>query len=195
MSDWENITPLPEPVAIRLVQGYLEERKLNGKKIPENNDGQGNKTPDLQIMIGDEPLALAEIKTPELTLDPIFKMYLWKTTFYKIRKFVHKAYKQFDKFDISHNLPRVLFFTSNHPQLNWTNLVHSVTGVVGYGNTIIRDFRDLSFLSDSDVELNQVDAIVWLQVNYITPSVFQHFEYYNQTSKYSDKLKRYLTIK
>lgn len=193
MNDWQNINPLTESIAISLVRDHLATIKLVGQKIPENNNGQGNKTPDLLILNNNTTIALGEVKTPELTLDPIIKMYLWRTTFYKIRKFVHKAYKQFEIFDKSHKLPRILFFTSNHPQLNWTSLVHNITGVVGFDSTLIKDFRDLTFLSDSNKELNQIDAIVWLQINYIKPEVFQHFEYYNETSKHASQLKQHLS--
>ncbi len=192
MNDWQNIEPLPEPIAIDLVIDYLAGRELVASTIPRDNTRQGNKTPDLQISFENSSFAIGEVKTPELTLDPIFKMYLWKTTFYKIRKFVHKAYTQFEAFDKSHTMPRILFFTSNHPQLNWTNLIHSINGVVSYGETTIRDFRDLNFLSDSNEELNQIDAIIWLQINYVKPAVFQHFEYFNHLSPFRDKLKQYL---
>lgn len=183
--DWKDITPLKEHEAIEVVCKYLSNSGFSPSRINHKNLPSGVKSPDLAVSNKGELQFYCEIKTPELKLHPITGMYHWDTTFYKLRRFIHSAVKQFGDVDPDHLYPRVVAFTSNHPQLNWTNFHHNVIGAVSYGDTIIKDFRGKSFVADSNKDLLAIDLFLWFQVNYINRAdVYQLFRYHNVDSKH-----------
>ncbi|MFZ5365708.1 MAG: hypothetical protein ACOZBZ_00260 [Patescibacteria group bacterium] len=129
-----------------------------------------------------------EVKTPEHKLNPVTRMYHWDTTFYKLRRFLHTAKKQFEDYDSGHEHSWVVAFTSNHPQLNWTNFVHNVIGAVAYNGKVIRDFRQRTFLKDSNKDLLSLEMILWLQVSYTDKRIYQMKNFINKDSKLIGKV-------
>ncbi len=183
--DWKDITPLKEHEAIDIIQKYLNTSGFSPSRINHKNLPDGVKSPDLAISNNGELQFYCEVKTPELKLHPVTGMYHWDTTFYKLRRFIHGSVKQFKDVDPDHLYPRVVAFTSNHPQLNWTSFCHNVMGKVSYGETVIKNFRDKSFVSDSDKDLLEIDLFLWFQVNYINRTdVYQLYRYLNVDSKH-----------
>lgn len=183
--DWKDITPLKEHEAIEIVCKYLSDSGFSPSRINHKNLPNGVKSPDLAVSNKGELQFYCEIKTPELKQHPITGMYHWDTTFYKLRRFIHSAVKQFKDVDPDHLYPRIVAFTSDHPQLNWTSFYHNVIGAVSYGDTVIKDFRDKSFVADSNKDLLAIDLFLWFQVNYINRTdVYQLFRYCNADSKH-----------
>lgn len=182
--EWKDIKPLKEHEAIGIVNTYLEKNGLTVHRIDTKKLDNGKKAPDLSVSKKSELLFYCEVKTPELKLNPDTNMYHWDTTFYKLRKFIHKAVKQFNDFDPKHESLWVLAFTSNHPQLNWTNFVHNIFGAVSFNGNVIRDFRNKSFLLDSNKDMLSIDLFLWFQINYINrSSIVQLKRFVNQDSK------------
>jgi hypothetical protein len=58
-------------------------------------------------------------------------------------------------------------------------------GQVSYGETVIKNFRDKSFVTDSDKDLLEIDLFLWFQVNYINrKDAYQLYRYLNVDSKH-----------
>lgn len=181
--DWKDIKPLTEFEARLIVKNYFEKHGFSCKEIDTKNLPSGKKSPDF-IVSRDNKLAFyCEVKTPEHKLNPATNMYHWDTTFYKLRRFLHTARKQFEDYDSKHKYPWVVVFTSNHPQLNWTNFTHNVIGAVAYNGTVIKDFRDKSFLQDSNKDLLSIEMIIWFQVSYTNKLIYQMRHFVNKQSQ------------
>lgn len=178
--DWKDIKPLKESQALLLVKEYIDSKGLSCKRIEVSD----KKSPDFEILQNEVVKAYCEVKTPEHNLNPLTNMYHWDTTFYKLRRFLHTAVKQFKSYDPNHEVPWMVTFTSNHPQLNWTNFMHNVIGAVQYNGQVLKDFRQEKFIKDSDKDLLSIDLIVWTQVNYITPKIFEIKFFINNDSSH-----------
>lgn len=187
--DWKDIKPLTEYEAISIVKSYFEKNSLVVERIDPKNLSSGKKAPDLSISKDNELIFFCEVKTPELKINPVTNMYHWDTTFYKLRRFIHTAVKQFKDIDPEHKYPWVVAFTSDHPQLNWTNFTHNVLGAVVYGGDVLRDFRDKAFVADSNKDLLSIDLFLWFQINYINrTNIVQLKRFINKDSKLLSKV-------
>jgi hypothetical protein len=188
--EWKDIKPLTEAEARRIVKDYLTSRGYVVNEIDTKTVPEGKKSPDLVIKEGNETLAYCEIKTPAHNLNPQTRMYHWDTTFYKLRRFLHTAKKQFSDYDPDHKKPWIIIFTSNHPQLNWTNFTHNVIGAVAYNRQVIKDYRGKGFVADSNKDLLSIDMIIWFQVNYLNrEDVYQVKFFINKDRAYLELMK------
>jgi len=165
--EWKDIKPLKENEAREIVKEYLLNHRLSLGEINPDNLPEGKKSPDFVIKEDDKVVGYCEVKTPAHNLNPITQLYQWDTTFYKLRRFLHTAKKQFGDYDPRHKKPWVIIFTSNHPQLNWKSFTDNIIGAVAFNGQVLRDFRNKKFLADSDRDLLSIDMVVWFQVNYI----------------------------
>lgn len=187
--DWKDIKPLRESEAKSIVKDYLIERGYQVEEIDPKEVPEGIKSPDFEVKWDKQTAFLCEIKTPSHNLDPIFKMYKWDTVFYKLRRFIRTASKQFSDFDPEHNTPWVIVFTSNHPQLNWTSFTHNVIGAVAFNGQVIRDYRDKQFVGQSNNDLLKIDMIIWFQVNYLNrKEVYQVKFFINKDNRFVEKM-------
>jgi hypothetical protein len=193
--DWADIKHLTENEALQIVKDYFSKHGFSCDYIDTTKVAASKKSPDFEVSKGGQMVFYCEVKTPEHKLNPVTKMYHWDTTFYKLRRFLHTAVKQFQDFDPDHKYPHIVAFTSNHPQLNWTNFRHNVMGAVAYNGDVIRDFRNVPFVKDSNKDLLSIDMILWFQVNYLNKTPFQtkHFvnidlPLFNQTNEISNSL-------
>ena len=165
--EWKDIKPLRESEARLIVKKYFIKHGFQVEEIDPSTLKEGKKSPDLIIKKNNKSVCYCEIKTPSLNLNPVTGLYQWNTIFYKLRRFIHTAYKQFFSFDPKHKEPWVIVFTSNHPQLNWTSFTNNVIGAVVFNGKVLKDFRSEKFLPKSNEELLSIDMIVWLQVSYL----------------------------
>lgn len=171
--DWKDIKSLTEPEARLTVRKYFESLGYKCKEIDVKNLPLGKQSPDFEVWKDKDLAFLCEIKTPEHRLDPIFNVYKWDTTFYKIKKLIHKAVKQFKDYDPNHKYLSVIAFTSNHPQLDWSKFIHTVKTAVIYNGQVIRDLNALSKLNKWDQDLSYIDIVLWFQVNYLNSTAFK----------------------
>lgn len=186
----KDIKPLSESEARKIVKDYLISRGCAVDEIDTKTISEGKKSPDLVIKEGNKILAYCEIKTPAHNLNPQAGMYLWDTIFYKLRRFLHTAKKQFSDYDPDHEKPWIIIFTSNHPQLNWTNFAHNVIGAVAYNGQVIKDYRGKKFVADSNKDLLSIDMIIWFQVNYLDRNdVYQVKFFINKDRAYLELMK------
>lgn len=189
--EWKDIKPLSEKEAREIVKNYLLSHGFVVDEIKPDDLPIGKKSPDFIIKEGGDITGYCEIKTPAFILNPITNLYQWDTTFYKLRRFLHTAKKQFDDYDPQHEKPWVIVFTSNHPQLNWTSFTHNVIGAVAFNGKVIRDFRDKKFLPESNKDLLSIDMIVWFQINYLDRrKVYQVKFFINKDRPLIDKVEK-----
>jgi hypothetical protein len=165
--EWKDIKSLSEKEARKIVKNYLLNHGFGVDEINPDDLPEGKKSPDFVIKEGNDIKGYCEIKTPAHNLNQLTQLYQWDTTFYKLRRFLHTAKKQFNDYDPQHEKPWVVVFTSIHPQLNWESFTNNVIGAVAFNGQVIRDFRDKKFLAESNQDLLSIDMIVWFQVNYI----------------------------
>lgn len=166
--DWKDITPLTEYEAKEVVKKYLARGGFTANEIDTKNQPEGLNIPDLEVSEGSRIASYGEVKTPNHILNPVTGMYMWNTTINKLRALSKKAIKQLETYEPSYEHPRVIVFTSDHPQLNWTNCVHHIQGAVSYNKEIVKDFRNRETGWDLANDLRKIEMIIWLQVNYLT---------------------------
>lgn len=188
--DWSKIKSLTEFEARSIVKDYFKKHGFTCKEIVTKGLPPGKKSPDFIVSENNRLLFYCEVKTPEHKLNPATNMYHWDTIFYKLRRFLHTAKKQFEDYDSGHKHPWVVAFTSNHPQLNWTNFVHNIIGAVAYDGKVIRDFRQKSFLKDSNKDLLSLEIILWFQVSYTDKRIYQMKHFVNRQSKLFNEAKK-----
>lgn len=134
--------------------------RLSAKALPV-----GIKCPDFQVLLNDGTSFYCEVKSPLLQANEITEMFHWTTSVTKLRDLMHKAAEQFSDEDPKHESPWVLIFTSDHMQLNWSNLTHAYTGRVYYGDKTIVDLTHLKRVQETVRDVEQIDLFVWLQMN------------------------------
>lgn len=174
---------LSEDNVKKILNDFLAERSYRLTAIPEIT----TKTPDSYIE-GHSEKYLCEIKSPELLLDIETQLYKFKTTHRKILDFIHTAVKQFDALSPSHDLPRVLVFTSVSPQLNWKSFTDAIQGgVVDQQGKVLPDFSMTPVYKNSLPLLADIDLYVWYQIG--SDTVHQASYFLNDNSKYLDTCK------
>lgn len=197
--DWSKIKPLEEPEAFKLVSGYFQNHALYCKKIDPTLLPEGQQSPDFLVLQKSGALqAYCEVKSPQHRLNEITQMYHWDTLFNKLRNFLGTASNQFIDQDPSHLVPRIVAFTSNHPQLNWTSFVHNINGAVSFNGEILKDFRSRPYIQDSNRKISAIDLVIWMQISHDCPNpeVYQMAFFintqsplYNQTVAIAEILK------
>lgn len=189
--DWKDIKPLTETEAINIVSRYFLKHGYDTQRINPNFISEGKKSPDIVGTREKEKVFLCEVKTPSHIFNQEMGMYMWNTAFNKLRNRIHKATKQFTDFDEDHAIPRIVAFTSNHPQLNWTHLQHNILGAVKLGDSILQDFSDRKFVMDTKNDLKVIDIFLWFQVNYIDRnSIVELAIYQNVDSHLCDSIEK-----
>ena len=149
---------------ISLVEEFLSQfdlyvERLSPKKYPNR------KIPDFKITNNDGTSIFCEVKSLQLNLDPKLKCYKHVTTMGKISQHIHGSVKQFNSFNLNHNVPNTLIWTSDHFQLNYSNLIASLTGMLSDGKNIYRNFNDLDFCGRIKNDFKIIDLHIWLQIN------------------------------
>lgn len=178
--DWSKIKPLKEPEALSIVKEYIENHGYTMKRIDISKLSAGKKAPDYEALKESKPIFLCEVKTPGHIINQITKMYHWDTTFNKLRNHIHTASKQFDDFDKDHSCPRILAFTSNHPQLNWTSLQQNILSEVRFGERLLRDYKGKTFVIDTNKDIQSIDIFLWMQINRLNKKIYELAIYVNQ---------------
>lgn len=189
--NWKDIQPLTESEALKIVLDYFSNHNLNSKRIETLGIPEGQRSPDIVGVQGRKNTFICEVKTPSHIFNEEKGLYVWSTTFNKLRSRIHTAIKQFSDFDKHHTIPRIVAFTSNHPQLNWTHLQHNILGAVKYGNKILQDFNSKTFVVDTNNDIQAVDIFLWFQINYLNRnSIVELAIYQNTNSKLHSDLER-----
>ena len=175
--DWANIKPLTENEALEIVSSYFSNHGFVPNRIETTELPNGQKAPDFFAHKKNYQF-LCEVKSPALILDKTTGLYKWDTTFNKIRSHIHKAAKQFKSYDPQGKYPRVLVFTSNHPQLNWTSMVHNILGAVKFKDQGIRDYNDKNYVKDTKADLEYIGIFIWMQINYVDRKKIVELSFY-----------------
>ncbi|MHA1304177.1 MAG: hypothetical protein ACTSPI_10795 [Candidatus Heimdallarchaeaceae archaeon] len=176
---------MDEKTSIKIVSAFLRNHGYDPKRLKANKVS-GQKTPDFEVYKNGSPHFLCELKTLTLIPNPVTNMFHWNTTVSKIREHISKGYKQLSHYDKKHDLPWIMFFVSTHFQLNWTNMVHGLRGVVGFNGEVIKDLTDQRFIQATDSEVKQIDAFIWSQVNAEKKRVYQLVHFVNANSSLLD---------
>lgn len=179
---------MTEPIALEILEEYFKKHKYNPKRLDPNDFDPGTKVPDFEIKEGGKVQFLCELKSPNLHINKQTGLFQWTTTVSKLRDMLHKAVKQFNDCDPDHTLPRMLVFTSDHMQLNWTSLTHTLNGVVGFRQTMIKDLRNTGFIKRTNSDLEKIDFIVWCQTNSKDKRIYQYVPFINNDSKHFEKV-------
>jgi hypothetical protein len=165
-----------------ILSEHLNSRGYNYTDIPEDDV----KRPD-GLIERNEKGYVCELKSPVLILDIETQLYKFKTTHRKILDFVHTASKQFESFDSSHDKPRVMVFTSIHPQLNWKSFTDAIQGgVVGQDGKLLPDFSNTLFYQSALPRLSGIDLYIWYQVSVGKGKFHQASYFLNEDSKHKD---------
>lgn len=150
-----------EKESLNLVKEYFESKNLGIEKIKEDR----SETPDFIFKGKSKNNLIIEVKSPLMIKDPETGMYVYKRTLPRLRRHIKKAYKQFFAFDKKHKNIWVLVFTSTHFQQNWHTLAQCLQGYVGNPNNLVKDLRKHEAITDTNDNIKQIDAFLWLQIN------------------------------
>lgn len=163
---------------------FLKQRGYTYSPIKEGV----SKTPEGYI-IGSDGKYLCEVKSPELKFDHDAAPfgYKFKTAHRKILDFIHTAIKQLESQDAKHELPRILIYTSSHPQLHWKSFTDAIQGgVIDQKGKRLPDFSSTPVYRSTVPLLSEIDLYIWLQFNperkafhqasYFLNSASPHFE-------------------
>ncbi|NDD84383.1 hypothetical protein EBZ38_08955 [bacterium] len=173
---------LPESAIKNLFKKYLEDRDYDFTPIPEDI----RPTPDNYIE-GKDRKYICEIKSPELKLDLETQVYKYKTTHRKILDFIHTAVKQFNSLNTTHDIPRVLVFTSISMQLNWKSFTDAIQGgVIDQKGARSPDLSKTQVYTNTLPLLSEVDLYIWLQVSKSGDKFYQASYIINEKSKHID---------
>ncbi len=179
---------MTEPEILTIVKSYFIGHNLTVERIVESSV----KSPDLKVFINSDEFFFCEIKSPLLFPNSETFMFHWTTSVSKLREFIHKSVKQFMSVDPTHKQPWVLVFTSDHMQMNWTSLEHSLSGIVGYGKTVIKDLRNQRYVIDTEKDVSEIDLFCWIQINNLSNKIGQM---YLKTNKYAKHQKKVESIR
>lgn len=179
---------MEEKDIISIVENYLRNHGYLPKRLTPNLIF-GQKTPDFEVFEDNKLSYLTEVKTGILLPNPVTNMFHWNTTISKIREHTSKAHKQFADYDKNHHFPWLLFFTSSHFQLNWSNMLDSLRGSVVRGGKVINDLRSQRFVRNTEKEVKEIDLYVWLQVNGNDKRIYQFVNFVNTNSNFIGQVK------
>lgn len=172
-----------ESDVIGILIKFLEERNCTYMSIQAGKA----KTPEGHIHY-DGRQYLCEVKSPELKFDHSVAPFGYKfaTAHRKILNFIHTAIKQFDSEDAEHTLPRVLIYTSAHPQLHWKSFLDAIHGgVIDQKGERSPDFSKTLVYKSTLPLLSSIDLYVWFQVSGTGNTFYQVSYFVNQESKFS----------
>ncbi len=113
---------------------------------------------------------------------------MWKNVYNRLQSGLTKARKQFESFDKSHDLLRVVVFTSNHPQLNFNSCKNNILGIVQLGEELIQDYREKPEFKYTEKDRRSIDIILWAQINRYTKEIFETEYFVNMESKHINKM-------
>lgn len=125
------------------------------------------------------------MESKSLSHEPTYKdgvAYNWATSYNRIRSAVKKASEQFISYDPSFQKARVLVISSTHFQLNFKHFESYRDKAVIYGNEMIRDFNQKGSSRIQQEYLNNIDLVLWLQVNNIDRKTIYQIRPYIFTS-------------
>ena len=152
-----------EADVIDILVKFLEERGYRYTPIKEG----ATKTPEAYIE-GFDKKYLCEVKSPELKFDHSATPFGYKfaTAHRKILDFIHTAIKQFDSQDPEHQLPRILIYTSAHPQLHWKSFTDAIQGgVIDQKGDRLPDFSKTPIYKSTLPLVSNIDLYIWFQVS------------------------------
>ncbi len=178
--------------AEELINDYLIRHNFTTTRFNTKKLG-GLKSPDFKVYLNKELYFYCEVKNPMLLVNDITKMFHWTTSISKIRRFIHKAVQQLNDVDNHHNFPWIIIFTSSHFQLNWSNFSDSYLGYVARNGKMIRDLRHEKYVSNTNRDVNTVDAYIWCQVNSKNKIIYQLVPFINAGSRLKVKVEKIIT--
>ncbi len=175
---------MKESIALDIVQKYLTDHGYLYKRLKPEQFPVGTKVPDFEVLIDGRKQFYCELKSPELHPHPVTNMFHWSTTMSKLRDFMHTAVKQFVSVDPHHMIPWVLLFTSDHMLLNWTNMKDAINGKTQRGDTLLNDFSTSRFVTNTQSDMQNIDLIIWCQINSEDKRIYQYVPFFNHDSEF-----------
>lgn len=168
------------------LERFLLDRDYSYEHIPESKD----QSPDGYIE-GYGHKYLCELKSPVLMFDHNAAPFGYKfsTTHRKILAAIHQAKSQFDALDSGHSLPRILVYTSAHPQLDYHNFISAVRGYeAAQDGTITTDLRNTNVFKNTQPIVEDIDLYIWLRIT--SKSALRVSYFCNTASLHKDKTDR-----
>lgn len=182
-------TKISESEVKVILTEHLDARKYEFTHIPEET----LKTPD-GLIKGFAREYVCELKSPVLNLDVATQLYKFKTTHRKILDFIHTATKQFETFDPKREIPRVMIFTSIHPQLNWKSFLDAIQGgITNQDGSMLSDHSKTEFYQSTLPLLSGIDLYVWYQVSGNKDKFYQASYFLNEESLHLEDCKELVT--
>jgi hypothetical protein len=181
---------MTEPEILNKVEEYFKVHNLDITRVDHRKVNDGTKSPDFKLYSSGILVSHIEVKSPLLLLNDKTQLFQWTTSVSKLRGFIHNAVKQFVDVDNDHSEPWLLVFTSDQMQLNWTNMIHAITGVVSHGNTITRDLRKERYVRETEEDVKRIDSFIWFQMN--SQGVIHQVRFFiNAESKFKGKCEEF----
>ncbi len=182
MTSNDNLQHFSDKEAEELVSSYLFNHSYSPKRFNKKEMRSGFKTTDFFVEENNEIKFYCEVKNPLLLVNEETQMFHWTTSISKIREFIRKANKQFKDVDKKHSKPWIIFFTSSHFQLNWSNFADAYLGYVARNGKMINDLRKERYVYEYNVDVNSIDAYIWLQINNKKKTIYQLVQFVNYDS-------------
>lgn len=181
---------MTENQILEKVAEYFKTHHLDLRRVDHRKMHDGNKSPDFELYSSGILASHVEVKSPLLLLNDKTQLFQWTTSVSKLRGFIHNAVKQFIDADSDHKDPWLLVFTSDHMQLNWTNMIHAITGIVTHVNTVTRDLRQERYVKETEEDVKKVDSFIWFQMS--SDGVIHQFRFLiNANSKFKQKCEEF----
>ncbi len=181
---------MTENQILEKVAEYFNAHHLDLRRVDHRKVDDGTKSPDFELYSSGILTSHVEVKSPLLLLNDKTQLFQWTTSVSKLRGFIHNAVKQFVDADSDHSKPWLLVFTSDHMQLNWTNMTHAITGIVGHGNTVTRDLRQERYVKETEEDVKKVDSFIWFQMGG-DGVIHQVRVFINADSKFKEKCEEF----
>ncbi len=149
---------------LELVSEYLKSKGFNPIRIDQKMF-PGKRIPDFKVEWGNGGLFYCEVKSPILKLDPKTNLFKHITTMSKLRYFIHTSAIQFKSVNPNHIIPNILIWTSDHFQLNYSNLVDCLRGAIYRSGSSIKNLEHTDFVLRTNKDIEEIDLHIWLQIS------------------------------
>jgi len=176
---------LAEEIHMQILESFLAKRGVFYERIEKRKK---YKTPDYSLFKMPYTF-LGELKAPGLRFNKKLGVYSHLTKVRKLREAIKKSSEQFTSIDSFHTKPRVLIFSSSHPQFHGKNLAESIFAEV-HGN----NFKNDKIVLDTNFFLSQIDLIIWLQVSPDETKAYQATYALNSKTKHKKATEYLLSV-
>ena len=152
----------PDAISLARANAWFQGRGLVAERMPAGRI-PGKRAPDFQVYSSRGELFFCEVKALSLRMDPETNCFKHTTTLRKLADHVVTAAEQFGSVNKTHMVPNVLFWNSDHFQLNFSSLIMMLRGYLGVEGREFADFKRLRSIQKARANLATIDLHIWLQ--------------------------------